>query len=144
MKKVFQTLLVFSTLFIAVLTGGCNKNQPLLFFNAQPITRQTINSPGRNFAIGQPIHYILVVPKGFKKSYKSEYIRAQIVKKDDKTPQWGYKIYQSRDFHIDNSFDYFINYFVIPEKGYYFMQIFSFDDFDTPIARNDFWVRDLL
>lgn len=41
---------------------------------------------------------------------------------------------------VDTSLKYFKSYIVIDEPGYYFMQIFSFDDFDWPIIRNDFWV----
>lgn len=133
MKKVLWLILLFFCIFLS----GCKDNRPLLFFNAQPITPQTINHPGRNFAANQPIHYILIVPKGFK----NDYICVQIVKKEEKTAHWGYKIYQSKDFHIDTSKNYFINYFVINEPGYYFMQIFPFDNFDIPIARNDFWVK---
>lgn len=134
MKKFLWTLLFLST----VLLCGCKKDQPLLLFNDQKITTQTVNHSTRNFFAGQPIHYILIVPKGFKR----DYIRVQIVKKEEKTQHWGYKIYQSRDYHIDTSKKYFIDYVVLAEKGYYFMQIFSFDNFDIPIARNDFWVKE--
>ncbi len=133
MKRFWILTIILCCIFLS----GCEKNQPLLFFNSQPITPQTINHPGRNFAADQPIHYILIVPKGFK----NDYIRTQIVKKDEKTAHWGYKIYQSKDFRIDTTKNYFINYFVINEPGYYFMQIFSFDNFDIPITRNDFWVK---
>lgn len=133
MRRVLWILLFFCCLFLC----GCKKDQPLLFFNSQPITSQTINHPGRNFSANQPIYYILIVPKGFK----NDYIRAQIVKKDEKTAHWGYKIYQSKDFRIDRTKNYFINSFVLNEPGYYFMQIFPFNNFDVPIARNDFWVR---
>ena len=83
--------------------SGCS-NDALLYFNSQPITKETVNYPSRNFAVGQKIHYVLILPKGFK----NEYIRVQIVKKEDKTNHWGYKIYQSRDFHVDTTKNYFI------------------------------------
>lgn len=128
------TILLFLSLIVLC---GCDKNEPLLFFNSQPITRETFNTPERHFSAGQTVHYVLLVPKGFK----NEYIRAQIVKKDEKTPHWGYKVYQSKDFRIDTTKNYFINSFVIHEPGYYFMQIFPFNDFDRPLVRNDFWIR---
>lgn len=122
----------------AIFLSGCKKDQPLLFFNTQPITRETVSHPSRNFALGEPVHYILIVPKGFK----SEYLRVQLVKKEEKTNHWGYKIYQSKDYHIDTSKKYYIGKVVPGEKGYYFMQIFQFGNFDIPVARNDFWVRE--
>lgn len=64
--------------------SGCS-NDALLYFNSQPITKETVNYPSRNFAVGQKIHYVLILPKGFK----NEYIRVQIVKKEDKTNHWG-------------------------------------------------------
>lgn len=137
MQKFLKHILLFFMLAAPIFLSGCS-NKPLLYFNTQPITKETVNFPSRNFAVGQKIHYILIVPKGFK----NEYIRVQLVKKDDKVSHWGYKIYQSRDFHIDKSKNYFIDYIVLGEKGYYFMQIFSFDNFDIPIARNDFWVKE--
>jgi hypothetical protein len=131
-RKILPAILFLASIILC----GCNKEEPLLFFNSQPITEQSMQTPSRNFEAGQPVHYILIVPKGFKSSH----IRAQIVKKSEKTYHWGYKIYQSRDFSVDMTKKYFINYFVIHEPGYYFMQIFPFNDFDRPLARNDFWV----
>lgn len=79
----------------------------------------------------------MLTPKGFR----DEYIRVQIVKKEEKTNHWGYKIYWSKDYRIDTTQKEFMSYFVIDEPGYYFMQIFSFDDFDRVIVRNDFWIK---
>ena len=136
MRKIFKNFLLLLMFLAPFVLSGCS-NDALLYFNSQPITKETVNYPSRNFAVGQKIHYVLILPKGFK----NEYTRVQIVKKEDKTNHWGYKIYQSRDFHVDTTKNYFIDYFVLGEKGYYFMQIFSFDNFDIPLARNDFWVK---
>ena len=114
----------------------CAKHKALLLFNSQPITNQTINNAGRHFKAGEKIYYILINEEGFK----DEYIRVQLVKKEQKTNHWGYKVYWAKDYMVDMSLKYFKSYIVIDEPGYYFMQIFSFDDFDWPIIRNDFWV----
>ena len=115
----------------------CRKHKALLLFNSQPITNQTINNAGRNFNAGEKVYYILLNKEGFKDNF----IRVQIVKKEEKTNHWGYNVYWSKDYEIDTSLNYFKSYFVIDEPGYYFMQIFSFNDFDWPIIRNDFWIR---
>lgn len=122
---------------VVLATFGCG-DKPLLLFNAQPITSATINNPARFFRVGEPVHYILINPKGFK----SDYIRVQVVKKEEKTEHWGYKIYWAKDYKIDSSKDNYVNYVVINKAGYYFMQIYGFNDFDRVIARNDFWVKE--
>ena len=130
-------LVLFSVVFVCGWGFRCKKHDALLLFNSQPITNQTINQAGRHFKAGEKVYYILINEEGFK----DEDIRDHIVKKESKTNHWGYKIYWSKDFEIDTSLKYFKSYFVIDEPGYYFMQIFSFDDFDWPIIRNDFWIN---
>ena len=129
-------LCLFCIFFCSGFGFRCRKRDALLLFNSQPITNQTVNHAGRHFPAGEKVYYILINNEGFK----DDYIRVQIVKKEEKTNHWGYKIYWSKDYQIDTSLDYFKSYFVIDEPGYYFMQIFSFDDFDWPIIRNDFWI----
>ena len=58
----------------------CGKHKALLLFNSQPITNQTINNAGRHFKAGEKIYYILINEEGFK----DEYIRVQLVKKEQK------------------------------------------------------------
>lgn len=119
------------------LAGKVHAGKPMLFFNEQTITPETVNYPQRVFRTGERINYLVLNPKGFK----NDYIRVQIVKKEEKTPHWGYTVYWAKDYHIDTSDNYYINYIVLNEPGYYFMQVFSFDNFDKPIIRNDFWVK---
>ena len=117
--------------------GNIGEKGARLYFSHQPIQKTNIQNVGRFFYAHQRVYYLLVNPKGFR----DEYIRVQIVKKEQKTEHWGYKIYWAKDFHIDATQNEFMSYFVIDEPGYYFMQIFSFDDFDRVVARNDFWIK---
>ena len=131
-------LLLVCTLFVCAFRwGNIGEKGALLYFSPDPIQKENVQNVGRNFRAGNRIYYMLINPKGFR----DEYIRVQIVKKEQKTNQWGYKLYWTKDFHIDTTMKEFMSYFVIDEPGYYFMQIFSFDDFDRVIARNDFWVK---
>ncbi len=137
-KIIAACFIIFSSLMLCAFRwGNIGEKGALLFFSSQPIPVQNIKNVGRFFRAKEKVYYMLVNPKGFR----DEYIRVQIVKKEEKTYHWGYKIYWSKDYHIDSSVDYFGSYFVIDEPGYYFMQIFSFDDFDRVIARNDFWIK---
>lgn len=137
-KSVSILLVVLSVLFVCAFRwGNIGDKGALLFFSNQPVSVQNPTNVGRFFRAQTKIYYLLLNPRGFR----DEYIRVQIVKKEEKTNHWGYKVYRSKDYHIDRSQDFFSSYFVIDEPGYYFMQIFSFDDFDRVIARNDFWVK---
>lgn len=143
MKSNYNKIIVLFLLFVSIIFVcgwgfRCRKRDALLLFNSQPITNQTINNAGRYFKAGEKVYYIVINEEGFNDNY----IRVQIVKKEEKTNHWGYKVYWSKDFEIDSSLKYFKSYFVIDEPGYYFMQIFSFDDFDWPIIRNDFWIKE--
>ncbi len=141
-KKFLKFVSVFP--FVLVLLFACafrwgniGEKGALLYFSSQPIQKTNIQNVGRFFPAQTRVYYLLLNPKGFR----DEYIRVQIVKKEEKTYHWGYKIHWSKDYHIDSSQKDFMSYFVINEPGYYFMQIFSFDDFDRVIARNDFWIK---
>ena len=141
-RNIFKTFIaagfVFCILFCCAFKwGNIGEKGALLYFSSQPIYKENVKNVGRTFLSGEKVYYFLYNPKGFK----DDYIRVQIVKKSDKTRHWGYNIYWSKDFHIDSSKNDFSSYFVINEPGYYFMQIFSFDDFDRVVARNDFWIR---
>lgn len=138
----FKTLIILFLFATALLSSGyrfhiLKKNRPLLLFNTQPITSSTVNNPTRYVKAGQRLYYLLIVPQGIK----DDYIRVQLIKKEQKTEHWGYKIYWAKDFNIEKGEKYFTSYIQIDEAGYYFLQIFSFDDFDWPLARNDFWVK---
>ena len=105
LKKLLIVVFLFST---TLLMSGwrfyvLKKHRPLLLFNSRPITAQTINHTTRFFKVGEKIHFIMIVPKGIK----DDHIRVQLVKKEDKTEHWGYKIYWAQDYRVekgDNSF----------------------------------------
>lgn len=133
MKKTLSLLI----LSFSLLVSGCDKEKPILVLNSQVITKDTVNYPVQNFKIRQRINYALLMPKGFKDSV----IRMQIIKKDEKVANWGYKIYQAQDIPIDTSKNYYIGYFTIPEKGYYLMRVFEIRNLDKQLAIMDFWVK---
>lgn len=137
--KYFLVFLLFSSCIFASAFrwGNIGDKGVQLYFSAEPIQKNNINNVGRYFLRHQRVYYLLVNPKDFR----DEYLRVQIVKKEQKTNHWGYKLYWTKDFHIDSGQKDFMSYFVIDEPGYYFMQVFSFDDFDRVVARNDFWIK---
>ena len=142
MNKFFKSLLIMFLLTACFFTGAfrwgnVGDKGVQLYFSIQPIQKNNINNVGRVFRAGDRVYYLLTSPRDFR----DEYLRIQIIKKEQKTNQWGYKLYRSKDVHIERGQREFMSYFVINEPGYYFVQIFSFDDFDRVVARNDFWIK---
>lgn len=137
--KFFLVILFLSSCFLtcAFRWGNIGDKGVQLYFSSQPIQKNNINNVGRHFYAKSRVYFLLVNPKNFRDNY----LRIQIVKKEQKTNHWGYKIYRSKDVHIENGQKEYMSYFVIDEPGYYFVQVFSFDDFDRVVARNDFWIH---
>jgi len=115
-----------------------NDKPATIVFAARPITIETVKDAGKSFPKGEKVYYYLAS----KKKIKDEYIRIQIMKKDEKSEFWGYSIASTQDEYIGKNKRYFTDYFVIHDKGYYIMQIFPFKNLDEPIAREDFWIYD--
>ena len=138
MKSLFICVLLLTCVFASAFRwGNVGDKGVQLYFSIQPIQKNNINNVGRVFRAGDRVYYLLTSPKDFR----DEYLRIQIIKKEEKTNQWGYKLYRTRDVRIERGQREFMSYFVINEPGYYFVQIFSFDDFDRVVARNDFWIK---
>ncbi len=133
MKKILTILIVF----VGLIVSGCDKDKPILVLNSKAITKDTVNFPVQEFRKNQRINYALIVPKGFKDSV----VRIQIIKKNEKVPNWGFKIYQSEDVCVDSTKQFYIDYFTIPEKGYYIMRAFEIRNLDKALAIADFWVK---
>jgi len=130
----FALILLLSLMFL-----GCNKkDDAVILFNQQPITKETILNNSKEFLVGRRIYYIILV----KKPLKTEQIRVQILKKDQNTTVAGVKIQYAEDFRLYKDQVYYYNdYVVLHEPGFYIMQIFSKDNMKKPLAISDFYVR---
>lgn len=129
---VFCLILMFCTIF-----GGCKKDDPIILFNKQPITAETLLHNSMEFDLNRRIYYIFIT----QKPIKSEYIKVQIIKKEEKTSVAGLKLVYANDFKVyQDQVYYYTNYIVLHEAGHYYMQIFSMDNLEKPLARSDFYV----
>lgn len=133
-KKFFSYTVLFMALF---LTCGCNKNAPLLLFNNQEINTVTIKSPVTIFELGETVHYVILNPKGFT----SPYLRIQLIKKETKTQNWGFKIYTSKNVKIDTTKKFYIDSLKLYKSGSYIMSVYYLDDLQRPIVRATFVVK---
>lgn len=117
---------------------ACVYDRGLILFNTQPITKQNALNDEKVFQSGSKIYYLFIAPK----KMNNEYIRVQIFKMTDKAPWGGNEVVRTKDFRLmlDERY-YHSDYFTLYESGRYVMQIFSHEDFQHPLALNDFYVK---
>ena len=129
MKKLILSCLV---LFLIFLTTACVKDRASILFNKYPITEKNIYDYSTVFQRGSRIYYVILMPK----KVESRYLYIQIVKKDNKYGQFGYNLIQTRNIRLN----YFTDYFVLNEDGYYFMRVYSKDNPHKIFASAEFYV----
>ena len=81
------------------------------------------------FKIGKRIYFLIYNPEGFK----SDYIKYQVFKQDDKVHVGGYSRIRNITRKVDNK-NYYIDYFVLSEAGKYGLQIFDIENLHHWIA----------
>ncbi len=118
--------------------SACVYERGLILFNVQPITRENALQDQKTFNEGQRVYYLFIAPK----KMKNEFIRVQVFKMTDKAPWGGNEVVRTKDYRLMKDERYYqTNYFTLYEKGRYVMQVFSHDDFQHPLALNDFYVQ---
>lgn len=133
----FWKLLIVLVFCLISLTA-CTYERGLILFNAQPITRENALQDQKVFNEGQRVYYLFIAPK----KMKNEFIRVQIFKMTDKAPWGGNEVVRTKDYRLMKDERYYqTNYFTLYEKGRYVMQVFSHEDFQHPLALNDFFVQ---
>lgn len=133
MKKLF-----IICVFILFVCSGCVWEKGLILFNTLPVTRENALCDQKVFGEGQRVYYLFIAPK----KMNNEFIRVQIFKMTQDAPWGGNEVVRTKDYRLmlDERY-YHTNYFTLHEKGRYVMQVFSHEDFQHPIAINDFYVK---
>ena len=83
------------------------------------------------------IYFLVYVPEGFK----SDYIKYQIIKQDDKAHVGGFTRIRNKTCRVNDK-HYYIDYFVIQEAGKYVLQIFDIENLHHWITYGHFRVVD--
>lgn len=135
MKKL---VLLFSVLLTMFLTCACTSDKASILFNKYPISEKNIYDYSKTFAVGRRIYYIVLMPK----KVESRYLYIQIIKKDNDYGQFAYKLHQTFNIRLkDEEVNYYTDYFVINEKGFYIMKVYSKDNPHKVLAQADFYVK---
>lgn len=118
-------------------TSACSDKAGILF-NNNPITEENVLDNSVKFMTGQRIYYLIFVPK----KVRSRYLYIQVVKKDNDYGRLGYDLYWSRNVRLkDEEVNYFIDYVVINQKGFYIMQVYSKDNPTKRLTAAEFYVQ---
>ena len=134
--KILKYLLLL--VFIVLIAVGCTYDRGLILFNTQPITADNALCDAKRFNSRQRVYYLFIAPK----KMKNEFIRVQVFKMTDKAPWGGNEVVRTKDYRLMKDERYYhTNYFTLYESGRYVMQIFAHDDFQHPLALNDFYIH---
>ncbi len=135
MKKIIFICLILS---LAAVMTGCTTDKPAILFNKYPITGKNIYDYSTSFPVGARIYYLVFMPK----KIESRYLYIQIIKKDNDYGQFGYKLIQTYNIRLkDEEKNYYTDYFVLNEGGYYFMRVYSKDNPHKVFASAEFYVK---
>ena len=117
---------------------SCTYERGLILFNTQPITAENALHAQKTFNEGQRVYYLFIAPK----KMKNEFIRVQVFKMTEDAPWGGNEVVRTKDYRLMKDERYYhTNYFTLYEKGRYVMQVFAHDDFQHPLALNDFYIH---
>ena len=134
--KVLKNLVLI--LFTILIFTACTFERGIILFNTQPITKENALKNTKIFHEGDRVYYLFIAPK----KMNTEFIRVQIFKMTDKAPWGGNEVVRTKDYRLMRDERYYhTNYFTLYETGRYVMQVFSHDDFQHPLALNDFYIK---
>ncbi len=125
-------------IFTLIIFTACTFERGIVLFNTQPITKENALKNSKVFNEGARVYYLFIAPK----KMNTEFIRVQIFKMTDNAPWGGNEVVRTKDYRLMKDERYYhTNYFTFYEKGRYVMQVFSHDDFQHPLALNDFYIK---
>ncbi len=135
MKKL---ILIFTTLILLLTTTACNSDRASILFNKHPISEKNIYDYSVIFPRNTRIYYVILMPE----KVESRYLYIQVIKKDNDYGRLGYNLVWTRDIRLkDEEINYYTDYFVLNEKGYYLMKVFSKDNPHKSLASAEFYVQ---
>ncbi len=133
MKKFIYPLLFL----ILFLTGCTGADRASILFNKYPISEKNIYDYSTIFTVGKRVYYVVLIPK----KVQSRYIYIQVIKKDNDYGRLGYNLIWTRDVRLkDEEINYYTDYLVLNQKGYYIMKVYSKDNPHKVLASAEFYV----
>lgn len=116
---------------------ACSSDKASILFNKHPISAKNIYDYSKSFPKNTRIYYVILMPK----KVQSRYIYIQIIKKDNDYARLAYNLIWTKNIRLkDEEVNYYTDYFVLNEKGYYIMKVYSKDNPHKVLASAEFYV----
>lgn len=136
--------------FLILITGFCScsfafsfkkEKKPILYvLPIDPKSKSNLDEAIESytrFIVSTKIYFMIYNPKGFT----SDYIKYQIVKQEDEAHIGGYTRIRNITKRVNDK-NYFSDYFVLHEKGKYYLQVFDITNLHQWLAITYFEVVD--
>ena len=123
MFKFIKSLLI---IFLAVVClcgfSKRTKEKSFIIFASDEVTLTNLASTKVNFELGETVHYLVYVPKGFQ----DDFVRIQVLKKDTKTNFGGYSAKYTYDSEVTPKSSVLTGKIAVHEPGLFVMQVVEF------------------
>lgn len=133
MRRIFSIIFILLIFCSSAYCWG-RKEKSVLFLSDTPENLMQVQAKNV-FRINSRIYFAVSNPKGFK----SDYIKYQIVKQDEKAHIAGLSRVRNVTCRLKNKNSY-ADYFVLSEAGIYFLQIFDITNLQQWVAIERFQV----
>ncbi len=140
MKKIIIVLFLYILVVSPSFAWKKKENPVLILSNHDPRTETAVDEKLENqsvFPVNSRIYFLIYTKEGFK----SDYIKYQIVKQDDKAHMGGFSRIRNITKRVDNK-NMYVDYFVISQPGKYFIQVFDIENLHQWLAIGAFIVAD--
>ncbi len=135
MKRLF--LYIISMVVISTATA-CSDTKPMILFNKNQITVETVMSNDTVFQPGERIYYLILLPK----KVQTHNIYIQVIKKGS-AGRLGYELFWTRNARLkEEQMYYYDDYVVLNQPGSYVMVVYSKDNPQKPLTMSPFIVSE--
>ncbi len=134
MKKLILYILAMVTI---LTTTACSNTKPMILFNKNHITVETVMSNDTVFTRGERIYYLILLPK----KVQTHNIYIQIIKKGS-AGRLGYELFWTHNARLkEEQMYYYDDYVVLNQPGSYVMVVYSKDNPQKPLTMSPFIVQ---
>ena len=135
MKRLFLYII---SMVVILTTTACSDTKPMILFNKNQITIETVMSNDTVFQPGERIYYLILLPK----KVQTHNIYIQVIKKGS-AGRLGYELFWTRNARLkEEQMYYYDDYVVLNQPGSYVMVVYSKDNPQKPLTMSPFIVSE--
>lgn len=135
MKRLFLYII---SMVVILTTTACSDTKPMILFNKNQITVETVMSNDTVFQPGERIYYLILLPK----KVQTHNIYIQVIKKGS-AGRLGYELFWTRNARLkEEQMYYYDDYVILNQPGSYVMVVYSKDNPQKPLTMSPFIVSE--